>query len=100
MPRAVVLLVASRALVLLDDVPIVLVEREAAGHSRLFVGVHAQPIEIQNGHVVHDQRRIGTQRVEICACLVVHLARVRIGIRREIDLGPRDVEETERIAGR
>ena len=40
--RAIVFLVAPRPLVLLDDVAVVLVERETGGHAGLFVRAHAQ----------------------------------------------------------
>ena len=43
-PRPIVFLVAPGALVLLDDVAIVLVEGKAGGNAKLLVLAHAQPV--------------------------------------------------------
>ena len=97
--RAIVFLVAARALVLLDDVRLVLVEREAAGDAGLLVRAHAQSVQVQRRGLVEHERRALAQRREIRPRLFVHLRRVRIGAGRKIDLRPRDVQKTERIAG-
>src|SRR5438477_176571 len=44
--RAIVFLVAPRALVLLDDVAVVLVDRKAGREPRLHVAAHAKTVEI------------------------------------------------------
>ena len=57
-PRAIVFLVAPRALVLLDDVLLVLVHREARRDAGLLVAAHAQPVEVERRLVFLDQRRL------------------------------------------
>ena len=56
--RAVVFLVAARALVLLDDVAIVFVDREARGEAGLHVAAHPQPVEVDARLVFDDERRV------------------------------------------
>ena len=56
--RAVVFLVASRPLVFLDDVAVVLVHRETAGQPELLVLAHAQPVQVQARFVFDDERRV------------------------------------------
>ena len=59
MARAIVFLVAPRALVLLDDVAVVLVEREAAREAGLLVRAHPEAIEIQaRSLLIHERRRV------------------------------------------
>ena len=89
-----------RALVLLDHVLLVLVHREARGDARLLVPAHPQAIEVQRRLVLHHQRRVVPQRIEVVARLGVDLGRVRIGAGRQIDLRSRDVQEAQGIAGR
>ncbi len=98
--RAVVLLVAARTFVLLDDVRLVLVDGEAAGDSRLLVSCHPQTVEIQRRLAVGLERRASAQRIEVLARSCVHLRRVRVGSGREIDFGASNVKETERVVGR
>ena len=99
MARAVVFLVAPGALVLLDDVLLVLVHGETAGNAGLLVRPHPQPIEIQGRRLLLRQRRVATQLLEILTAFLIDRGRVRIHIRRQVDLGPGDVQETERITG-
>ena len=62
--RAIVFLVAPRALVLLDDVALVLVDREAAGEPGLLVAAHPQPVEVERRRLVlGDQRRALAQQL-------------------------------------
>ena len=65
--RAIVFLVAARALVLLDDVALVFVDREAAGDAGLLVLAHPQPIEVERRRLVRDERRLLAERREILA---------------------------------
>ena len=57
-PGAIVLLVAPRLLVLLDQVALVLVDREAAGDADLDVTVHVQPIEVERRLGLDRERRL------------------------------------------
>jgi hypothetical protein len=98
-PRAVVLLVAPRTLVLLDAIRFVFVDRKTAGDARLLVVAHAQPVEIERGRLVDDERRPLPERVEVRARLRVHLRRVGIRAVRQVDLRSGDVQETEGIVG-
>ena len=95
--RAIVFLVAPRALVLLDHVLLVLVDREAARDAGLLVAAHAQAIEIERRFGILLQRRLLPQRREILARSVVDLRGVGIGAGRQIDLRARHVEKAERI---
>ena len=97
-PRAVVFLVAPRALVLLDDVLLVLVDREASGNAGLLVRTHLQPVEIERRRLLDGQRRRPAQLLEILAPALIDGGRVGIRSRREVDLGPRDVQKTQGIA--
>ena len=56
-PRAVVFLVAPRALVLLDDVAVVFVDRIAGGQAGLLVAAHLQPIEV-HARLVFERRAL------------------------------------------
>ena len=51
-PRAVVLLVHARVLVLLDDAGVVVVQAEAAGDARLHMPAHRQAIDVEAGLVL------------------------------------------------
>ena len=97
-PRAVVFLVLPRALVLLDDVAVVLGERIARRHARLAVAVRVEMIEIQRGLGFLDERRVALQRAIPFGGSAVHDIGVRVGARRQIDFGPRDVQKTQGIA--
>jgi hypothetical protein len=97
-PRAIVFLVAARAFVFLDQVPIVLVEREARGDAGLLVSAHSKPIAIHRRLVVLDERRVRAERGEVLPRRLVHLGGIRIGAVGQIDLGSSDVEEAQRIA--
>jgi hypothetical protein len=97
--RAIVLLVAPGSLVFLDDVLFVLVDREASGHACLLVRSHPQAIEVERRRVLDDEGCLGPQRGQIVARLLVDTVRVRVCSWRQIDLGPRDVEKAEQVAG-
>src|SRR4030095_12957847 len=98
MARAIVLLVRARALVFLDEVARVLVERKASGKSDLRMGSHSQAIEIKGRLVVQKQRRRALQFLEITDGLRVDGSIVRIGPRRKIDFRPGHAKKAQRIA--
>ena len=77
-PRAIVLLVAARPLVLLDEVAVVLVDREARRHAGLDVRAHLQAVDIEARRVLDDERRLGLSVCEVLGGLGVD--RVGVGI--------------------
>ncbi len=94
-PGAVVFLVLARALVLDDHVAAVLVHRECPGQARLLVVAHAQAIDVQPRRaVLHEDA--GPERLERLPGTRVDLIGVGRRGRRQVDLGPRDVEEAVR----
>ena len=92
-PRAIVFLVGPRPLVLLDEIPVVLVEGVAGRDADLFVRSHPEPVEIDGRLFLDDERRVPLQRLEVSDRGLVDDRRVRIGGRRQIDLGARDMEK-------
>ena len=96
---AIVLFIAPGPFVLPDDIRLVFVDREAAGDSRLLMRAHPKTIEVQRRRLVEHKRRDIAECREVLARLFVHLRRIGIGLRRQIDLRARDVQETQRIAG-
>ena len=97
MTRAVVFLVAPGPLVLLDDAAVVLVERKAGGHTGLLVRAIAQAIHVDARFVLDDERG-PLQRFEIPDRPRVDLVAVRIGVRRQLELGPRHTQKAQRVA--
>ena len=95
--RAIVFLVAARALVLLDDVAVVLVDGEARGETGLDVAPHLQPVEIDARLVLHDQR-VFPERRKIVRRATVHGVCVWIGAGRQLELGARHAQEAQRVA--
>ena len=71
---AIVFLVSSRALVLLDDVVLVLVNRKAPGQPGLLVVTHLEPVEVQRRRFFLNQRRDLAELLEILASALVHRA--------------------------
>src|SRR5262245_49120579 len=55
MTRAVIFLVAPRALVFFDHVTVVLVERKAGSQAKLLVVAHSQSIEVHGGFVFDNE---------------------------------------------
>jgi hypothetical protein len=98
-PRAVVFLVAPGSFVLLDGAGFVLVDRKAARHSRLFVRAHPQPVQVQRRNLVEQERSPLAQRREVLPRPLVHARGVGIGIRWEINLGPRHTQKAQGIIG-
>src|ERR1019366_1941144 len=90
---------AARALVLLDDVPIVFAERVTSRHADLLVRAHPQSVKVHAGLVFDDERGL-LQGVEIAGRTLVDAGRVRIGTGRQLELGARDAQEAQRVAGR
>jgi hypothetical protein len=98
-PRAVVLLVGAGPLVLLDDIAVVLVEREAGRDADLFMRSHHEPVEVQRRLRLHQHGSVLRAR-EVLSRSLVDLVAVRIGFRRQFDFGARHAQEAERMAVR
>src|SRR5262245_58835407 len=97
MTGSIVLLVAARALVLLDDVPVVLVERVARGETELLMVAHLEAVEIEGGVAFENERRF-LQPQEIVCGLLVDSGRVRVCPLGKLDFGARDTEKAQRVA--
>ncbi len=82
----IVFLVAPRALVLLDDVGVVLIQRKTAGDPGLLVSPHPQSIAIERRRVIEHERSPLAQAGEVLTCLFIDPGSVRIRVRRQIDL--------------
>ena len=98
MPRAIVFLVAPRALVLLDDVAVVFVEAKAGRQAGLLVAAHAAADRNTRSARLRRRADDALQQVEIRGGPLVDRVGVRIRAWRQLDLGPRDAEKTQRVA--
>jgi hypothetical protein len=87
MPRSIVFLVAPRSLVFLDDVALVLVNRVARRNTELLVSARAKAIDVDARRVLHQHRRVALEARVVLDRACVHPIRMRIGVRRQIDLG-------------
>ena len=96
--RAIVFLVGTRLLVLLDQIAIVFIDRETGGDAALHVAPHAQAIDVEARDVLDDERRLVPERRERVRGLIVGGIRMRIRVGGEIDLGPRHVQEAQSVA--
>jgi hypothetical protein len=96
-PRAIVFLVAPRPLVLPDDVLLVLVDRKAACHPNLLMPSHAQAVKVEAWFRFDVQRAL-PKPPEIAGCSGVDLRRVRVDLRRKLDLRTGDAQEAEWVA--
>ena len=99
-PRAVVLFVAPRLLVLLDDVLLVIVDVADGDDAGLHVGAHLLLVKVEARLGLALKDALLLQAQEIFACLGVHGVRVRIDVGGKIDLRAIDVEQAPRMAGR
>ena len=97
--RAVVLLVGARALVLADDVGVVLVHGAGGGDAHLRVPAHADAVDVEVWFVLFDERALRLEPLEILARLRVDLVRVDVRALGQVYLGARDVEEAQRVVG-
>ncbi len=99
-PRAVVLLVAPGVLVLLDQALVVLVERVAGGEADLLVAAVAETIEVEARLGLDEERRRPPELRQVCRRPRVDLVPVGVGAGGQVDLGPGDVQEAQRVACR
>ncbi len=97
MPRPVVFLVLARSLVLSDDVAGVLIDRDAGGDPGLLVIPHPKPIHVDAGRLLLDEGRRTPQPGEVGRRGGVDRVSMGIGLGRQLDLGPRDPQEAERV---
>jgi hypothetical protein len=97
--RAVVLLIGARALVLADDIRVVLVHGAGGGDARLRVLAHADSVDVETRLVLFDERALGLEPLEIFARALVDLVRIDVRAFRQVYLGARDVEEAQGVVG-
>ena len=96
--RAIVFLVGTRLLVLLDQIAIVFIDRKTGGDAALHVAPHAQAVDVEARDVLDDERRLIAKGRERVRGLIVGGVRMRIRAGGEIDLGPRHVQEAQHVA--
>ena len=77
---------------------VVLVDREACGDAGLRMRAHLQAIDVKRRRVFFDERRARSQIAKVLGRAFVDLVGMRIGARRQIDLGARDVQKAQRVA--
>jgi hypothetical protein len=98
MPGAIVLLVGPRLLVLANQIVIVLVYRETGRHAALRVGAHREPVDIETRRILDHEGRGLPESREVVGRLRISDFGVWVRVRWQIDLGPRHVQEADRIA--
>ena len=96
--RAIVFFVGPGLLVLLDQVAIVFIDREARCHARLHVRPHVEAVDVEAGFVFNDQRRLVLQPREVLRGQVVDRVAVGVRARGQLDFGPRHAEKAQRVA--
>ena len=97
---AVVLLVAARLFVLLQNAGKIFLCVEGRDYAGLGVGAHRLAICIKRAFAVLHKRPAGDERVKRLASLAVSLGRRAVRAFAQIDFGARYMKETLRIAGR
>ena len=78
-PGAIVLLVAARAFVFLNQIIVVFIKRTASYDPDLFLLAHDQPVEINAGYLFGLERTVFDERVEILLCATIDKVAVGIG---------------------
>ena len=99
-PRAVILLVLARLLVLLEYSGKVVLRVERRDDAGLRVIAHHLAIGVERGSVVLHESAAGTEAVESLLRLGVGLGRGTVSPVRHVDLGTGNVEEAEGIPRR
>jgi hypothetical protein len=84
---------------LLDDIRVVLVNRETRGDSGLHVGAHLKLVDVDARLCFHLEWCGLSQRGEVLDGLRVDGVGVWIGVGWQVNLRPRHVQEAQRIAG-
>ena len=85
-PRAIVFLIATRLLVFLDDVVLVILDVADGGHADLHVLAHSLLVKIDARFRLADQRAFVLQPEEILPRLFINHGGIGIRLRRQIDL--------------
>ncbi len=99
-PSTIVFLVLPRALVLPDDVAVVLGERIARRHAGLAVPVRIQMVEIQRRVSFLHHGRVALEGPVSFGGSAINDVAVGIGAGRQVDLGPRHVQKAQRAGAR
>ncbi len=99
MARAVVLLIGPSALVLADEVSVVLVHGEGGGDAHLRVLAHDETVDVEARLVLFDECALRFEALEVLARFLVDLVRVDVRPFGQVDLGARDVEEAQGVPG-
>ena len=97
MTRAIVFLVTPGALVLLDDVAIVFVYREAASNTELLVLAHAEPIEV-NLRLGFELVRGTRESLVVLLRARIDRVRMHVGACGQFDLRTGDSQEAQWIS--
>ncbi len=85
--RPVVLLVLARALVLADDVAVVLVQRRTARNPRLRVRARPEAVHVESRRALTGQRSEPLELAEVLGGLRVNRVRMRVRPVGQVDLG-------------
>jgi len=100
MARAIVLLVAPRPFVFLDEIAIVLVDGITSRDSALLVPVGSETVDVDARCLLREHRCVSLESLVVVNGQFIHGAGVWIRIRRQIYFRARDVKKAQRISGR
>ena len=95
----VVLLVGAGEFVLADAVAVVVGDRRGGDDAGLHVPAHGQPVGVVARRRIADQDAVGDQAGEILGGFGVDRGSVRVGVRRQVDLGLGNMQEVAGLAG-
>ena len=98
-PRAVVLLVGPRLLVLADLAGPILRDLDAADEPELRLAVHHLAVEVDRRLRVANERALLDHRLQVAVGDAVDLRVVAVDLGGEVDLGADHVQEGVRLAG-
>src|SRR5215510_6568228 len=97
-PGAIILLVRSGPLVLLDEPLVVLVDARGSDNTDLNMTTHALHVEVEPRLRILNQPFLRTELLEVALAELINLLRMLIGAARQADFRPRDGEKTLRIS--
>src|SRR5215217_1313795 len=100
MTCAIVFFVAACSLMFTNRAVVVFVDRGAGDNADLLVVTHDEPVKIEGWLVLFFQRGGGDQFFKVLDCFSIDDVAVDVCVRRQVDFGPRHVQETERLSFR